>query len=562
MITRPKERRRLTQKAQETKELNEERNKNKVIKNIINNVSEVDPTNYTAAMKTATAEKWKIAIKDEIQALRNNGTWVAVPRPSGVQVLHSKWVFKTKFDANGGVERYKARLVACGNEQKFGESFFCTFAPVMGMATTRLIMAIAKLFCVPPRHGDVPNAYVKAKCEKDLDIYMQVPKGMTLNEQELANGGENAVLKLLMSLYGLKQAGRLWNELLHSTLLKFRFEQCKTDMCLYFKKLKKDLVVVGIYVDDLLVTATKPHLVDEFFQDMKILQIKDLGIVNKFLGIRIAWNEEGYTFDQENMICDLIKKFGMENSKCIATPIAENTEILDDENELLSMEATKDFRSIAGGLLWIARCTRPDISFAVHKMTRCTHAPRVCDWKLGKRVLRYLNGTSTLKLHMKNSTNTNIFEFVAYSDADFAANKDDRKSISAVLIYLNGLLVNWIVSKQANVSLSTMESEFVAAARTVQELLGCMELLQELKIEIKLPATLYMDNMAAISQIESEASSSKSKHVDIKHKFIKDLFKKGTLKPVHMEKTKMIADLLTRNLRNMIGLYDANELAR
>ena len=290
---------------------------------------------------------------------------------------------------------------------------------------------------------------------------MQVPKGMFLNEQESASGGQNAVLKLLMSLYGLKQAGRLWNELLHSTLIYFEFEQCKTDMCLYFKRLKKDLVIVGVYVDDLLVTASKPHLVDEFFRDMKVLQIKDLGIVNKFLGIRIIWNEDGYTFDQENMICDLIKRFGMENSKIIATPIAESMDMVSEENELLSMEVTKDFRSMAGGLLWIARCTRPDISFAVHKMTRQTHAPRICDWKLGKRVLRYLNGTSTLKLHMKNENSGNCFKFTAYSDADFAADREDRKSISAVLVFLNGILVTWIVSKQANVSLSTMESEFV-----------------------------------------------------------------------------------------------------
>ena len=186
----------------------------------INSVDLTDPQSYTAAMKSANADKWQGAMDTELEALRENRTWIAVSRPPGVKPLHSKWVFKTKTNSDGTIERFKARLVACGNEQEKGVNYDNTFAPVLDMATASFILAMGAIWGVPPRHGDIPNAYVRAEGEKDFKIYMQVPKGMSLNEEEQANGGHDPVLLLLMSLYGLKQAGRLWNALLHNHLIK------------------------------------------------------------------------------------------------------------------------------------------------------------------------------------------------------------------------------------------------------------------------------------------------------------------------------------------------------
>ena len=123
--------------------------------------------------------------------------------------------------------------------------------------------------------------------------------------------------------------------------------------------------------------------------------------------------------------------------------------------------------------------------------------------------------------------------FSACSDADFIADLEDRKSVSAVLAYLNGMLITWVCNKQDNLSLSTMESEFVAAARAAQEILGCIELVHEIGYRVVSPALLRMDNQAAIAQVESEASCYKSKHVDIKRKFIKDLYRKKIIKPAY-----------------------------
>jgi hypothetical protein len=138
------------------------------------------------------------------------------------------------------------------------------------------------------------------------------------------------------------------------------------------------------------------------------------------------------------------------------------------------------------------------MAFAVHQITRRTHAPWVADLRLGKRVLRYLLGTATMTLYARQDARDTL-SLSAYTDADFAAWHSDRKSISAATVHLNGILVHWYCTNQNSVSLSTMKSEFVAAARCIQELLGSHELLQEIGSTTAQPILLYMDNQAAIA---------------------------------------------------------------
>jgi hypothetical protein len=178
-------------------------------------------------------------------------------------------------------------------------------------------------------------------------------------------------------------------------------------------------------------------------------------------------------------------------------------------------------------------------------MTRRTHAPQAANLRLCKRVLRYLLGTATMKLHAKQEA-SNALALSAYTDADFAAQGSDRKSFSATTIHLNGILIHWYSTKQNYVSLSTMESEFIAAARGAQELLGCHEFLQEIGSPSQQPMLLHLDNQAAIAQITSEASSQRSKHIDIKHMFLKDLYYKEKLKPIHVPTKSTLADLMTK----------------
>ena len=211
----------------------------------------------------------------------------------------------------------------------------------------------------------------------------------------------------------------------------------------------------------------------------------------------------------------------------------------------------------------MARCTRPDIAFAAHRSTRRTHSPTISDWKLAKRISRYLLGTKQLKLRMDDQVSSSgRLEIVGFSDADFAADRVDRKSVTGGLITLNGIPISWTCKKQGGVSLSTMEAEYTAASIVGKEMLGVKELIGELGLELVMPMTLMVDNQAAIKQLSGDKASAKAKHIDVRIKFISDCARKGTIVPEYRESVNMPADLLTKTLaaprldelRGLVGL--------
>ncbi|CAH0515364.1 unnamed protein product [Peronospora belbahrii] len=158
-------------------------------------------------MRSRQKDKWIIDVKEELDALYKNGVWVVAVPPKDSHILHTKWVFRTKTDADGAIERYKARLVACGNEQLFGVDCGLTFAAVMELSiTVKVILVFARRWEVSTKHEDIPNAYVKAYKNKDIEIYLRIPQGIELSDEVTKEHGvdnENALaFPLVKSLYG------------------------------------------------------------------------------------------------------------------------------------------------------------------------------------------------------------------------------------------------------------------------------------------------------------------------------------------------------------------------
>uniref|UniRef100_A0AAV1VFP5 Reverse transcriptase Ty1/copia-type domain-containing protein n=1 Tax=Peronospora matthiolae TaxID=2874970 RepID=A0AAV1VFP5_9STRA len=196
----------------------------------------------------------------------------------------------------------------------------------MDMTTMKIILALAATWGVPAKHEDVPNTYVKEEKEQHLDILMHFPKGMTIDTRELQELGatkiEDVVFELKKSLYGLKQAGRLWSQLLNNRLLEAGFTRCISDFCLYYKRDIDGVVIVGVYVDDLLVTGTPAVAVYVFFASLESLSTKDIGPVSRYLGMRVTRNEDrGYFLDQEEAIVDLLRDHGMTDVNSSRAPI-------------------------------------------------------------------------------------------------------------------------------------------------------------------------------------------------------------------------------------------------
>ncbi|KAG2771133.1 hypothetical protein PC129_g7245 [Phytophthora cactorum] len=222
------------------------------------------------------------------------------------------------------------------------------------------------------------------------------------------------------------------------------------------------------------------------------------------------------------------------------------------------------FQSLVGRLLWVASCTRPDIAFAVHKPSRRTHCPTIADWKLAKRILRYLSGTKSLSLLMGGDSSVRReLEVIDYSDADFAADKLDRKSVTGGFITMDAMAVGWTCKKQGGVALSTMEAEYTAASMIGQEILGIRGLLGELEVACVQPVEIRVDNQAALTQIEGEKASSKAKPIYVRIKFVVHYTKKGVLKPQYWKSGCTPADVFTKvlaapridKLRTFVGLH-------
>jgi hypothetical protein len=299
-------------------------------------------------------------------------------------------------------------------------------------------------------------------------------------------------------------------------------------------------------------TCEESGAAEGVISELSALDIKNLGQVSKILGINITLDENScMNLSQLNQINGLYEKLKLENSKPLYLPRSPSTDEAEGDQELLKDQSLnfiniKNYQSMVGSLLWITRCTRPDIAYAVHCLTCKTHAPRKCDWESAKKVIRYLHTTKELKLKFPR-TKSSTFNISAYSDADWGSSAD-RKSLSGCLVRVNNCPIYWYTKKQNSVSTSTMEAEFTAASLLIKDVIWLRSIFTEAKLPYNNPTIIHVDNQAAIAQLEDESSPCKAKHMDIKLKFIKQHVKDGEIKPNYVETENQLADIFTKAL--------------
>jgi histone deacetylase 1/2 len=236
----------------------------------------IEPKSCEEAMNSPQKIHWIEAMKKEGKSLKEHGTWTLEQLPIGKEALTARWIFKIKYDANGNIERYKARLVIRGFEQVKHIDFEEIFAPVLRMDALRILLALVALHDLECHQMDVDTAFLNGDLEEE--VYMYQPKGLE------ENGKEHLVCKLNKALYGLKQAPRAWYKKLTNHLIKYGFTKVLVDSCIWIKHIKGDICIIGIYVDDLLLISKstetlrkmKKMLTSEF-------KCKDLGEVHYLL---------------------------------------------------------------------------------------------------------------------------------------------------------------------------------------------------------------------------------------------------------------------------------------
>ena len=414
------------------------------------NSIQVEPVSYKEALQSDDCESWQSSMREEYLSHIENETWSLVAKPEDKKILSMRWVFKVKTDEDGNVEKFKSRLCVKGCAQKFGVDYEETFAPVIRYSGIRFLLAIAIERELVAHHIDIKTAYLNS--EVDEDIYVYQPEGFVMK------GKENLVCKLNKAVYGLKQGARQWNLKLNEILKSMDFASSSSEPCIFMHNQNYNLMV-GVYVDDLVVIGKKKDVIEFKKEIAKKLKISDKGRLKFCLSMQVDWQKNGQQLkiSQQKFVSELLEKMNMSNCKPRATPVATGTLFKKAEQSEI-IDEISGFQSLVGSLLYLSNCTRPDITFVVSKLCQFISAPSSEHLTIAKGVLRYLKGTMTHGLtYRKSSLECNV-----YADADFGNDSNDGKSTSGVMTFIGKNLIDWQSSKQSLVALSTCESEITA----------------------------------------------------------------------------------------------------
>ncbi|KOM27543.1 hypothetical protein LR48_Vigan437s000300 [Vigna angularis] len=457
--------------------------------------ADCEPMNFQEAIEK---KSWRKAMDEEIEAIKKNDTWELASLPKGHKAIGVKWVYKAKKDSKGEVQRYKARLVAKGYSQRAGIDYDEVFAPVARLETIRLIISLAAQNNWKIHQMDVKSAFLNGVLEEE--VYIEQPQGYEVK------GEEDKVLKLKKALYGLKQAPRAWNVQIDKYFKAANFIKCPYEHALYIKAQGKDILIVCLYVDDLIFTGNNPSMFEEFKKDMTMeFEMTDMGLMAYYLGIEVKQGNKGIFITQESYAKDVLKKFKMDDANLVGTPMECGIKLSKDE-EGEKVDPTL-YKSLVGSLRYLT-CTRPDILYAVGVVSRYMEAPTTTHFKSAKRILRYIQGTTSYGLYYSIS---NDYKLVGYSDSDWSGDMDDRKSTSGFVFYMGDTAFTWMSKKQPIVTLSTCEAEYVAATSCVCHAVWLRNLLKELSLPQVEPTKIFVDNKSAIALAKNPVFHDRSK---------------------------------------------------
>jgi transposase InsO family protein len=501
------------------------------------------PLTIREAMQGEDAVKWERAMQEEYDSLIANGTWQLTPIPKDRNPIGCKWVFRTKRDVSGIVVRHKARLVAKGFAQVHGVDFHETFAPVAKFTTIRCILAIGAALDLEMHQMDVKTAFLNGDLEED--IYMVQPEGF------VQQGNEHLVCKLQKSLYGLKQSPRAWYQKIDTFLLAHGFTRSIADHSLYFMQEGQHVVIVIIYVDDLIILASLMSLMNALKGMLeREYEMSDLGELHFCLGVEFVRDRatRTITMSQGKYVMDVLKRFGMEDCKPVATPLDANSKLVKLSEEEYAMEAKSmaevPYKQAVGSLMYAMIATRPDLAYPISVVSQHMARPGSMHWMTVKRIMRYLRGTSDVKLCLGGKD----IVLSGYCDADYAGDTSDRRSTTGYMFKVGSGAVSWNSKRQQTTATSTVEAEYMATSHATKEAIWLRQLMVDVGCTQGEATTIMCDNQGCISLAKNPTHHSRTKHIDVQYHFIREKLELGVIHLEYCPTEHMVADVLTKGL--------------
>ncbi|KAK2407959.1 putative mitochondrial protein [Trifolium repens] len=493
-----------------------------------------DPILFTEAVKE---EKWKKAMDAEIEAIEKNKTWELTDLPKGQKTIGVKWVYKTKLNEKGEIDKYKARLVVKGYKQEHGVDYEEVFAPVARQDTIRLVVSLAAQNSWPIFQLDVKSAFLNGELLEQ--VYIEQPPGYEVK------GNEHKVYKLKKALYGLKQAPRAWYSCIEDHFEKAGFNKCPYEHTLFIKSGEGGkILIVCLYVDDLIFTGNDETMFSDFKSSMMAdFDMTDLGKMKYFLGIEVVQTGAGLFLGQKKYAQEVLERFHMENCNPVGTPTEPGLKLSSDHDGE-RVDSTY-FKQIVGSLMYLTT-TRPDIMYAVCVISRYMERPTELHLKVAKRVFRYLKGTTDFGIFYKKNGESVL---TGFTDSDYAGDLDDRRSTSGNVFMMGSAAVSWASKKQQVVTLSTTEAEFIAAANSACQAIWLRRILEELHFHQDRPTVIHCDNSSTIKLSKNPVLHGRSKHIDVRFHFLRDLVTDKTIDLVYCQSEDRVADIMTKSLK-------------
>ena len=508
------------------------------------------PKRWEDLEKHPFGQEFKAAAAEEFNSCEEKGCFKTTSVTEADSHGHSQrlplmWVFTYKFDEDGLLYKYKARLVVRGDLQ---EDWGNTYAATLAARVFRFLMALAAAFGLRAYQYDVLNAFLNAPLDKL--VYIQTPDPYVEEHGKL--------LELQRALYGLKDAPLLWYKHLKETLIKLGLRPVKDVPCLFTNK----RLIVFFYVDNIVVLVHPNHLDNhqQFERQLEaVYDLRKLGELKWFLGIRVLrdWTAGTLWLIQDSFIEKVVNKFDLDQKsggRYPAVPLVENS--LAHSTEDPNHQRTQLYQQLVGSLAYISTFTRPDVARAHSVLARHLQNPGQKHLSAVYHVWRYLYGTKHLAIRASQQiaeSSSYVWDkslFYGASDAAFADDAESRRSSHGYLFKLYGMPIDWKATQQKSVTKSTTEAELIALSATGGEMEWWTRVFQHIKFDPEIQPTIYCNNEQKVGIVKKEDKrlNTKLRHVDTHQMWVRQEVQEGRLYVEWCPTAEMPADGLTKSL--------------
>jgi muramidase (phage lysozyme) len=501
----------------------------------------IEPQTITDALSSINKDQWILALKEEFNSLIQKKTWELTPLPPSHTAISCKWTYRLKYDSSGQISRFKARLVARGFTQRYGIDYTETFSPVAKFDVIRTFLSLVAIKNYDLTQFDVCTAFLHGTLDEDL--YMIQPPYFEDSTQP------THVCHLKKSLYGLRQASRVWNRHFTTFLAKHHFVATPQDPCLY-KTTTAPVILLAIFVDDGLIASSNRADFNPILTEMDDVFKVRIDEPDTFVGLRITRNchLRSIFLDQTRYVERLLNKYGYTDAHPAQIPADPNVRLsLHMDTDTVTETASNfPYKNLLGSTTFAALETRPDIAFAISSVSRFSHKPIASHRSALKKIFSHLKGTKEFGISFSPSPNHNCL--TVYYNADYAMDLEDRKSRSGVLLVLNNGPIAWFFRKQPCTASSTTEAEYLAAHVATKELLWERRLLEALGYPQRNPTPLFSNNQPAIRLVRNPEQHQKTKHINVPFHVIREHQANHDLNFSYISTHQQLADIFTKAL--------------